>query len=267
MRKISNAMRATIDNTFYNSGTFNKYQSCSSSNSFDNNNHFTHFFRVKLTGDKFEIPIYAKSRIIEFYKNNIDTPKDLIMPFYNADDIVVSANGNYLKYKTVDSLIRSITRHIPSKYSYYTTGISSKDEIYYGSNGVIFNKDMKPLLFNVLEAYKSNSKTIVYTKAKSYIHPSVFTSDGTVEKCILNKIIPQYLQEGVYININSRVEEDKVCIDANRHIVRTIPEIVVKDISGVFICEPVTPRATFSNEEVNNMLINNIDTIIETMNN
>lgn len=256
MQKINQTMNRVILNTFSSYGPINQYQTPNRSiTNYENNSYFNHFFRVKLTEDKFEIPIYARSVVKDYIYKNGNNQKDFIMPFITCIKIPPA-------YRTADSLIKSLTFFTASLRSSYLAARSYKGELYYGTDGIIFNKDMVPLLFNVLEAHRNSNNRIVYTKAKCYIHPSVFYTDGIVEKCIINKILPSYMQNGIYINIdNINKEIDNLSGNNSNYYSRVKPEVIVKDIGDTFICKPIAPPVTFNNEDINQFLINNIDDI------
>lgn len=260
MQKISNTMRATIRSTFNVAGRFSPYGRPDNKINYESNNYFTHFFRVKLTGDKFEIPIYIKDKIKTFVLNSMSEPMDYVIPFY-IEDI------SFHTYRTADALVRNIVNYQASNNGFYMGAKTTKGEMYYGANGMILNKDMVPLLFNVLEAHRvPDIGRIVYTKARCYIHPSVFYTENTVEKCIINKIIPFYMQNGVDISTTNPIQEiNRVNYTDDGHFQAAIPEIVVKDISDTFICSPILPSVNFTDDSINQTLVNNIEDVISTL--
>lgn len=257
MQKISQIMSRTISSTFSSYGYINQYSTPNRrAVNYEFNNYFTHFFRVKLTEDKFEVPIYARNIVKDYIYKNSSNPKDFIIPFFRNEDNCVPV------IRTADALIKLFITYSPSLASSYIKAQNYKGEVYYGTNGIIFNKDMVPLLFNVLEAHRDTRGRVVYTKAKCYIHPSVFYTDGIVEKCIINKIIPSYMQNGIYINTEGTDKEvDSLGGNNSNYYSRVKPEVVIKDIGDTFICKPIAPPVTFNNEDINQFLINNIDDI------
>ena len=220
---------------------------------------FPLFFRVSLQGDKIELPILAKECVqgdllarLEARSNPLRR-RDIIMSLPTLE-------FNYTSYRTADALIRNLVEFGSSRESMYLTASTNKGETYHGCNGTIFNKDMVPLIFNVIECEIVND-ALVYKKVKSYIHPSVFYSDGTVEKCIANKIIPFVMQNGIELGYFDPRVVDNISYIGTGRIKKTIPELLVADISGRFFCKPILPSVSYSDDDINDMLNRNIDDI------
>ena len=179
--------------------------------------------------------------------------RDIIIPFNTVE-------SNRASYRTADALLRNLVEFDSSRASMYLTASTHKRETYHGCNGTIFNKDMVPLIFNVIECEIVNN-ALVYKKVKSYIHPSVFYSDGTVEKCIANKIIPFVMQNGIELGYFDPRVVDNISYIGTGRIKKTIPELLVADISGRFFCKPILPSVSYSDDDINDMLNRNIDDI------
>ena len=151
----------------------------------------------------------------------------------------------------------------------YHSAKTNKDEIYYGANGLLFDKDMN-LLFMILIECDIEGVAIRYKKVKVFIHPSVFYSDGIVEKCLINKVIPYSLREGVTVSggYHSRNIENQVNFsDPNDYTTqhRAVPEIVVADVKDKFFYKPVLSSSTFSNEDINEFLSRNLNDVFNIM--
>lgn len=220
---------------------------------------FPYFFRVSLQGNKIELPIFAKEYV---QCKLLERLADVSNPMRRSDIILHfhCMEGNYAPYRTADALIRSLVEFSSSDRGMYFRGETNKGETYYGCNGTIFNKDMVPLIFNVIECEIADN-TLTYKRVKSYIHPSVFYSDGTVEKCIANKIIPYVMQNGVEIRpYDSRVVDNISYIGTGR-MRKTIPELSVANVADRFFCKPILPSVTYSDDDINDMLNRNIDDV------
>ena len=260
MQRVSSRMSYTIEH-MYNSRGYLSFYSDPNARLVNYSIHtvFPSFFRVSLQGDKIDLPIFAKtyvqSNLLEILgdRGNPMRRSDIIMPFNTVE-------SNRAPYRTADALIRNLVEFDSSRESMYLTASTNKGETYHGCNGTIFNKDMVPLIFNVIECEIVND-ALVYKKVKSYIHPSVFYSDGTVEKCIANKIIPFVMQNGIELGyFDSRVVDNISYIGTGR-IKKTIPELLVADISGRFFCKPILPSVSYSDDDINDMLNRNIDDV------
>lgn len=258
MQRVNVRMSHTIEHMYNSAGAVSSRNSAAYVN-YSSHSVFPLFFRVSLQGDKIELPILAKECVqgdllarLEDRSNPLRR-RDIIMPFPTVE-------CNYAPYRTADALIRNLVEFNSSRGDMYLRAKTNKGETYYGCNGTIFNKDMVPLIFNVIECEIVND-ALVYKKVKSYIHPSVFYSDGTVEKCIANKIIPFVMQNGITLGyFDSRVVDNISYIGTGR-IKKTIPELLVSDISGRFFCKPILPSVSYSDDDINDMLNRNIDDV------
>ena len=258
MQRVSVRMSHTIEYMYNSPGAI------SLSNSAEYVNYSLHtvfplFFRVSLQGDKIELPILAKKHVQAELLARLEdrsSPlrrRDIIMPFPTVE-------YNYSPYRTADALIRKLVEFDSSVGRMYIRAKTNKGETYYGCKGTIFNKDMVPLIFNVIEC-EIVGNTLAYKKVKSYIHPSVFYSDGLAEKCIANKIIPFVMQNGVDVSPGDpRVVNSISYVDIGG-VRKTIPELSVANIADRFFCKPILPSVAYSDDNINDMLNRNIDDI------
>lgn len=260
MQRVSSRMSYTIGHMYNLRGDINSYSAPSVKFvNYSLHTVFSSFFRVPLQGDKIELPIFAKkyvqSKLIERLEDRSNSMRrsDIIMHFDTA-------GYGSMSYRTADALIKYLVECNSDRYDMYCTAKTNKGETYYGCNGTIFNKDMVLLMFNVIEC-EIVSNTLVYKKVKSYIHPSVFYSDGTVEKCIANKIIPFVMKNGIEVKpYDSRVVDNINYVDIGG-IRKTIPELSVVNITDKFFCKPILPSVTYNDNDINDMLNRNIDDV------
>lgn len=261
MQRVSVRMAHTIEHMYNLSGGLIFYANPNNRYiNYSQHTVFPSFFRVSLQGNRIELPIFAKEQVqgkLLYVLGDTSNPmrrNDVIIPFsyYERSRPI---------FRTVDALIRNLTEFISSRDGMYLTVKTNKDEVYHGCTSTIFNKDMTLLIFNVIEC-EIEHHTLVYKKVKSYIHPSVFYSEGTVEKCIVNKIIPYILKYGVEVKThNERVDNDVCYTDTERGTFRIIPELSVMDITSKFFCKPILPSVEYSDDDINDMLNRNIDDV------
>lgn len=258
MQRVNVRMSHTIEHMYNSTGAVSSRNSAACTN-YSSHTVFPLFFRVSLQGDKIELPILAKEWVqgdllarLEARPNSLRR-RDIIMSF-------PTLGFNYSPYRTADALIRNLVEFNSSKDSMYLGAKTNKGETYYGCNGTIFNKDMVPLIFNVIEC-EIVGNTLAYKRVKSYIHPSVFYSDGIVEKCIANKIIPFVMQNGVDVRpYNSRIVNNISYVNIGG-VRKTIPELSVANVADRFFCKPILPSVAYSDDNINDMLNRNIDDI------
>ena len=136
--------------------------------------------------------------------------------------------------------------------------ITKKDEIYHGFNGIIFSKDMSILycctLDVVIRELPLGDLCCLPNKLRVYIHPSVFMSDGTVEKQIVKNFIPVLLSKEFTLSGVGRPQRTYMFK----------PEIVIKDVTDKFLYKP-TPPINCTDEDLNQVLSNNIDEILKNI--
>lgn len=263
MKKVSKRLEHVIDRLYNSVGSLSYIDPEPTLINYSLNNVFPAFFRVSLQGNKVEIPMFARqcvqTHLIDMLndESNSAVRKDIIIHFHPT---TVTHTSN----RTVNTLIEHLVEYYPGMHGMYTNGCTNKGESYYGCKGTIFNEDMTLILFNTIEC-KIEGKTLIYKKLKSYIHPSVFYSEGTIEKCIAEKIVPFILQNGInFRSYNSDVVND-IKYSTNETISRTIPELVITDITDKFFCKPILPSVNYSNDDINDVLDRNIEDIFSIM--
>lgn len=260
MQRVSSRMSHTIAHMYDSEGSIISYDIPDAKLvNYSLHSVFPYFFRVSLQGNKIELPIFAR----EYVQGKLlERLADVSNPMERSDIIIHFHPDIHIctLYRTADALIRNLVEYNSSRSGMYLTAKSNKWETYHGCNGTIFNKDMVPLIFNVIEC-EIVDNTLVYKRVKSYIHPSVFYSDGTVEKCIVNKIIPYVMQNGVEIDSHDPRVVDNISYMGTGSIRKTIPELSVANIADRFFCKPILPSVTYSDDDINDMLGRNIDDV------
>lgn len=265
MQKISNRMGYTIGHMYSQAGTIGTYYGDGPSNiNYENNNAFPLFFKVETCGDRIELPIFGKDTVQSKILTSLRTGhrSDIVMPF-------VRYNEGSAPFRSVDVLIRYLIETPSTQKNMYYSAKTNKDEVYYGANGLLFDKDMNLLFMSLIEC-DIEGIVIRYKKVKVFIHPLVFYSDGTVEKCLINKVIPYSLREGVTVYGGYRSASIKNLVNFSNPndystLHKAVPEIVVADVKDKFFYKPVLHSSTFSSEDVNETLKRNLDDVFNIM--
>lgn len=171
--------------------------------------------------------------------------KTILVPIKSYDKEVATTA------RTGDAIIKSFTFCLNSLVRIINKVNTNKGETYYGYPGIILNKD-KRVLFMVVTNCKMEGEIDV-TDYKVYIHPSVFYTEGLLEKCIANKIVPFILSHPIHLYTGKYIIPD--------HELCTTPEIVVKDITDEFFYNAVVPKDVPSKEEIDQLLLDHIDEV------
>ena len=261
MKKISKILKLIIDNMFHTGQEILLYPSPSFIN-YDLNNVFSNFLRVKTSSSGFEIPIFCnnfiETTIVRQFALNGEF-NDIIIP--------LGVNKRTTTVRSIDKLFDTIDYSV-TKANGLSSYKTEKSDVYHIERGLIMDKDDNLLMFNTIEIEVKDGK-LEYKKVKSYIHPSVFYSDGLIEKTIVEKIIPYILKDGIYVYPNHQ-NDDFVINNLGIHYTnpnpyhreRVKPEIVVKDVKDIFFCTPNAPSSNFD-EELNDLLVEDIDTVVD----
>lgn len=265
MQRISNRMGYTIDHMYSQTGVIGTYYGGVPSNiNYENNNAFPMFFKVRACGDRIELPMFGKEVVQTQILTSLQTGhrRDVVMSFVRYEEESPT-------FRSADTLIRYLIKTISNKKNMYCSAKTNKDEVYYGANGLLFDKDMNLLFISLIEC-DIVGHTIKYKKVKVFIHPMVFYSDGIVEKCLINKVIPYSLREGVTVHEGCRprgIENLVNFSDPNDYNTyhRAVPEIVIADVKDKFFYKPVLSSSTFNNGNVNEFLKRNLDDVFNIM--
>lgn len=214
------------------------------------------FLKINMHSNIIEIPAFLRYTMEKYIYGNLDYFRD--NGSFNDIVFAISSPSGMYKARTANSLldylITTFNEREPIKV------ITKKNEEYYGYKGVFFDKNMRILYMNVFEA-KLERYILTYNRLVTYVHPSVFTSDGTLEKEIVRRIIPLLVTE-VNRMINSNYT-NVIVPDSLESIVK------IEDATNKFICTPNSPhtsRFDLLNMEIKNLLLLNIDEISESMN-
>lgn len=265
MQRVSNRMGYTIESMYSQAGTIGTYYGGGPSNiNYENNNAFPMFFKVEACGDRIELPIFGKNAVQIKILNSLQTGhrSDVVIPFVRYDE-------ESPIFRSADTLIRYLIETSSNQKNMYHSAKTNKDEVYYGANGLLFDKDMNLLFMSLIEC-DIEGIVLRYKKVKVFIHPMVFYSDGIVEKCLINKVIPYSLRKGVIIPggftdafVQNLVNYNDPSNYSTYH--KAVPEIVVADVKDRFFYKPVLHSSTFSNGDVNEFLKRNLDDIFNVM--
>ena len=220
--------------------------------SLDSNNVFRRSLIIEVN-DEVEIPVIAREHFEDLVLEKINYPlavgtKRIILPLYD--------NAPSQERRTFDSIIMQMFNNVrfDMRLQKITT---SKDEVYYGGKGIIFDESYAPLLLCTLTARKVHTEeggnSMVYYRPVCHVSPKVFLeSDKLINKGIIKKLIPFYTSKEVsFPNYKFGVNPESKKV-----------KVVVDNFDKFFI-EPIkpTPSAT-TNDALNECLIDNMDDIM-----
>ena len=220
--------------------------------SLDSNNVFRRSLIIEVN-DEIEIPVIAREHFEDLVLEKINYPlavgtKRIILPLYD--------NASSQERRTFDSIIMQMFNNVrfDMRLQKITT---SKDEVYYGGKGIIFDESYAPLLLCTLAARKVHTEesgnSMVYYRPVCHVSPKVFLeSDKLINKGIIKKLIPFYTSEEVrfpdcMFGVNPESKKVKVVVDN----------------FDKFFIEPIKPTpSAITNDALNECLIDNMDDIM-----
>ena len=221
--------------------------------SLDSNNVFRRSLIIDVNDDEVEIPVIAREHFERLVSDKIEYPlavgtKRIILPLYD--------NASSQERRTFDSIIMQMFNNVGfnMRLQKITT---SKDEVYYGGKGIIFDENYTPLLLCTLAARKVHTEesgnSMVYYRPVCHVSPKVFLeSDKLINKGIIKKLIPFYTSEEVrfpdcMFGVNPESKKVKVVVDN----------------FDKFFIEPIKPTpSAITNDALNECLIDNMDDIM-----
>lgn len=220
--------------------------------SLDSNNVFRRSLIIEVN-DEVEIPVIAREPFENLVLEKIDYPlavgtKRIILPLYD--------NAPSQERRTFDSIIMQMFNNVGfgMRLQKITT---SKDEVYYGGKGIIFDESYAPLLLCTLTARKVHTEesgnSMVYYRPVCHVSPKVFLeSNKLINKGIIKKLIPFYTSKEVsfpncMFGVNPESKKVKVIVDN----------------FDKFFIEPIKPTpSAITNDALNECLIDNIEDIM-----
>ena len=220
--------------------------------SLDSNNVFRRSLIIEVN-DEVEIPVIAREHFEYLVSEKINYPlavgtKRIILPLYD--------NAPSQERRTFDSIIMQMFNNVgfDMRLQKITT---SKDEVYYGGKGIIFDESYAPLLLCTLTARKVHTEeggnNMVYYRPVCHVSPKVFLeSNKLINKGIIKKLIPFYTSEEVrfpncMFGVNPESKKVKVVVDN----------------FDKFFIEPIKPTpSAITNDALNECLIDNMDDIM-----
>lgn len=220
--------------------------------SLDSNNVFRRSLIIEVN-DEMEIPVIAREHFEDLVLEKINYPlavgtKRIILPLYD--------NALSQERRTFDSIIMQMFNNVGfnMRLQKITT---SKDEVYYGGKGIIFDESYAPLLLCTIAARKVHTEesgnSMVYYRPVCHVSPKVFLeSDKLINKGIIKKLIPFYTSEEV------RFPDCMFGVNPDSKKVK-----VVVDNFDKFFIEPIKPTpSAITNDALNECLIDNMDDIM-----
>lgn len=210
---------------------------------------FSYFLTLPIVDCKIEVPIFAIKTLESFIRSLKFMATDkVVIPLCPSNDIMIN------NIRSIERLVNNFNGY--SEFIGELRGIkTSKGEIYFGARGIVLDKDFKILWLNTIEVDVSqwiiNAGFRKTSKSFCYVSQDIFLrSTEMVPKALIQKIIPYYLQNKtreIYIS--------------SEWVADLSTELRIENMYS-WLSEVKPPNvATFSNQELNQCGVNNLDTL------
>ena len=228
---------------------------------FENHNVFNLFLRVDISGPEIDVPLMCRYNVEEGLLRNYNQPDSL-----KEMAVALFENSHPQSRRTANAVFKTFQMNDTEDRLIKIT--TDTGEVYYGGNGYILDKDYNLLILYTLHGVMED-RILHYKTGRIYVNPKVFVSNGLIEKGIIRKVIPAFVQEGIMVdtnNIGVTAQDINTVIGNSRgfvtQVIKPLPEIVVADVTDRFIVKPKKPTpSTFSNEAMNDYLLEHLDEV------
>lgn len=198
-----------------------------------------------------EIPLMCVNTAVERYNRE----------FYNTDIIKMYTpliSTTKIKFYRTPSMLFSNLVYFCTRDYNLMKAVSTNGEVYYGAQGTILDKNKKPLILCTVNV-NLEGRFRELTKLNMYINPSVFTSNGILEKFIISKIIPRIISGKIRLHesrFGSGNLRNITGVDDRGWPKKFIPEIIIsEDINKFFNA----PEEVYNIENISTSLKNEFD--------
>lgn len=221
----------------------------------------TRYLEIPIKSDVFEIPVVAMNTFINMTLTGSDNADAISVALYNL--------GRKARYSTPDRNMRDILRADWKAHHLVYIPVSYNDNVieYYGSHGMLLNKDFKLLValswqIKRISALDTNSEILkdMYKIVKPILRvdPACFKGSDPMMKWCANKLFKTGLAEKVWFSYDDDVRRTfKLENDEDMW-----PSIIIEE-NPFHIKTPDIPDALTTREEILQPVIDHIDELIQ----
>ena len=192
--------------------------------------------KVEVNPEGCTIPCFMKPTVSRLLSENGGNPFTLIIPL---DYFNMTRN-----YTSADPILKGFNRYRSS--GILTKVCKSEEEVYYGGNGMILDRDYSPLLFSAIQIkYDTERMVTLVTGIEIHLHPKVFIdTDSVLTKSLAKKGMCFFLTRLPHGSENTKV---RIVIDDSSDFVTRIKHVDANDST---------------NNSLNLLLKDNIDEVL-----
>lgn len=143
---------------------------------------------IPLTESIIEVPWFAKDYITLLINNLNDDTTSAIIPLQTVERTYGARPAS------ADTITKYFIRN--TNFGEIIKVVTTKEEIYYGTNGLIFDKNFNFIFAGTVNIEKCESNKYRYSALNLHINPKVFIEqDNVIHKSLIKKVIPYFLSD------------------------------------------------------------------------
>lgn len=143
---------------------------------------------IPLTESIIEVPWFAKDYITLLINNLNDDTTSAIIPLQTVERTYGARPAS------ADTITKYFIRN--TNFGEIIKVVTTKEEIYYGTNGLIFDKNFSFIFAGTVNIEKCESNKYRYSALNLHINPKVFIEqDNVIHKSLIKKVIPYFLSD------------------------------------------------------------------------
>lgn len=231
-------------------------------------NVFNMFMRVDISSPIIELPVFCRRIFEDYAVGSIVTKhrraQGLVDETEIYDEIVLPMYANYtVNKRTSDSTLKSLFRG--SADDRLICVKTHRGEKYYGNKGFILDSNKRVILMcSIVGEPDDTTGRINITDVRLYINPKVFLSDGLIEKHIVKKVLPYFVENGVVIPTRGRTVNRWNGMSGYFEEARNV-HLVLEDCTDKFFVTPtVGTPSLLDSTKINQFLTENLDKVIKS---
>lgn len=223
------ALDSSLHNMFYSSGSFNN----------DKIINPEAFYIIDVKDKIIDIPLFCKFKI------------DYIINHFNHyDRLVIPIHTEQLNWEPSTSL--EVLRSIEYPSTCFSR-MNFKDSIYYIRNGIILDCNFKPLFLCTVKTDIENPLSEAVPCI--YIHPKVFCEKTTLNKYIVNTIVPWLLDNNVCVSVH--LGDNLVTSYSTTKRYYKYPKVLIENIDCIETVKNVNNSTTLQ-KDLEEVLLKNL---------
>ena len=220
------------------------------------------YMTIPISRNNFEVPVFAMSTLAA--KINFENIRDI-------DALVVNLinTGYEAPYKSLDASVRSVFRTGYSSNRLIKLTTVENNKSYYGTFGAIFDNAFKPVAMLLWQIEKVPWNNDIYPFKYRFVRPilrvipeAIVNKSNTVERLILNKIIPATLDHSSIMKPVVRNNDAFAYYNTESEWYADTPKVII-DKFPFEVKEADVPSISTTNKQLLDIALNNLEELAQ----